>query len=77
MLDRARSILAFVAGRLSADSRVQADFYRAVLAVGFARHAGGWEESRVDKELFNAGISAALAAGVEEVRAATLRSLSD
>lgn len=77
ILDRARAILALVAGRLSTDAKVQTDFYRAVLVVGFARHAAGWEESRLDKELFNAGISAALAAGVEEVRAATLKSLSD
>lgn len=77
VLDRARSLLAFVAARLPAtDVRVQGDLYSAVMAVTFTRFSAGLEETRTDKELYNAGIAAGLVAGVEQLRVETLRSLS-
>lgn len=76
ILDRLRNLLAFVAARLPTETTVQADFYRAVMAVAFGRSGAGLGERRLDKELFNGAITAALAAGVDEVKIQTLRSLS-
>jgi hypothetical protein len=77
VLDRARSLLVFVATRLpAADLKVQGDLYSAAMAVSFTRFSAGLKETRTDKELYNAGIAAGLVAGVEQLRVETLRSLA-
>ncbi|ORY47184.1 ribosome 60S biogenesis N-terminal-domain-containing protein [Leucosporidium creatinivorum] len=77
VLDRARSLLTFVAARLPAtDLKVQGDLYSATMAVSFTRFSAGLEETRMDKELYNAGVAAGLVAGVEQLKVETLRSLA-
>lgn len=72
ILDRTRDLLSFVAPFVLSS---QYEFYSAVMSATFARSLAGVGESAKDQELFTLAIAAGLKAGVEEVRAETLRCL--
>lgn len=76
VLDRVRNLLAFVAPRLSQCGESQLSFYSLAMAITFARHQHGLLESALDRKLFSEGVTAGVAAGVENLRREALRNFA-